>query len=116
MKRYFRPSALLFYFLCGFVCFGLGIYVAGALGAGEGQMLAAAAIVLGWGFLTGLIGLVAAIVIARNRPTKGLIKLNAMLLAILVLLISITYYRYNERQKSKDSTPVESTTGAPTST
>ncbi|MEM6642656.1 MAG: hypothetical protein AAF616_06730 [Bacteroidota bacterium] len=85
------------------VAFISGIYIAGSLGAGKGQMLAAAAIVLGWGFLTSIFALLLAILLASKIAPKLLVKVNWMLLFLLLSFVAIMQYRYMQRQKVKSS-------------
>ena len=109
MKRS-NLTYLLFYFLVVIVFFILGIYIAGILGAGEGQMLAAATIVLGWGFIFALFALIISIFIVRMIKYKILVRANWVLLSALIILYGITHYRYLEKQKTKESNSVLPTT------
>ena len=97
-----KPANIAFLLLVPVVSFVVGVYLAGIAGVGKGQMLAAAAIVLGWGFLFAGIAVFIAILIARSVQTHTLVKANWGLLILLLILYGITHYRYLERQKSKE--------------
>ena len=101
--QFFKPARIVFLLLVLIVSFIVGVYLAGMVGAGEGQMLAAAAIVLGWGFLFACIALIVAIFIARGAQTRSIIKANWGLLIFLLILYGITHYRYLEKQKMKEA-------------
>ena len=92
------------YFLLGtLVSFVLGIYVAGVFGAGKGQMLAAAAIVISWGFVAVILFLVVSIFTIRRIPAKRIASVNWVLFILAALLIGITYYRALQRKKTRES-------------
>lgn len=99
-----RPYSLLLYFLAIFVGFFLGVMYAGWIEAGKGQMLAAGAIVLGYGVVGAFIGFVTSLVVARwgsrevreqagRRTIIGLNGLLALLLAGFFIYFTVKYQR-----------------------
>jgi len=81
-----RPYRLLFYLLS--ICFGfsLGLGYASWIEAGKGQMLAAAAIVLGYGFMGALFGLLSSLWIAYKKGRPLIFYLNIGISILLVLI------------------------------
>ena len=72
--------------ICSFL---IGILIAVLADAAEGQMLAGGAIVLGYGVLGAIIGLVAAIWIAINLKREWILKIN-----IALLILSLVIFGY----------------------
>lgn len=101
--KFFKPARLVFLLLVLIVSFVIGVYIAGIFGAGEGQMMAAAAIVLDWGFLSAVVALIAAIFIVRIIQHKTLVRTNWGLFIILIILYGLIHYRFLERQKTKEA-------------
>ncbi len=108
MKR-FNLARLTFYLLGTVVSFVLGVYLAGIMKAGEGQMLAAAAIVLGWGVLAAVAFLICSMLLAKQIPQKRIVSLNWALLFLAIALYGITHYRYLQRQKAQQAQAFETT-------
>lgn len=104
MKKLIKPASLLFYLLSFLVFFVVGMYVAGAVGAGKNQGLAGGAIVLGWGILFAGIAFLLSIVAAYKIPHKTIVTANWVLFVLLALGYGITHYRYATRKK-KDKDP-----------
>lgn len=98
---FFKSARIVFYLLATIVTFIIGIYIAGMLGAGEGQMLAAAAIVIGYGIMAAFFALIASLLLVRVIPMATLVRVNWLLAAILLLLIGLTYIRFLEREKER---------------
>ena len=107
MKKVFKPGSLLFNVLTLIVFFFIGVYVAGAVGAGEGQMLAGGAIVLMWGVMFAGVAFVASFFVTGYAPHKTVVRLNWLMLVALLILYGITHYRYVQRQKEKEADPIE---------
>lgn len=107
MKKLLKPASIGFYVLMLIVFFFVGIYIAKLIGAGEGQMLAGGAIVLGWGVLFGGIAFVLSFFLAYYIAHKFIVRLNILLLVALGTLYGITHYNYVQRQKEKEEDPVE---------
>ena len=99
--RMLKPYNLLCYLLAVVACFFLGITYAGVIGAGDNQGLAAAAIVLGYGFVAAVIGLVAALYVASSASRKAIVRLNFLLAVMIALCFAYFQFQYLERQKAK---------------
>jgi len=65
--------------------------VAKLVGAGEGQMLAAGAIILSYGVIGAVIGFVLSIILGNNIQKSALVKLN---IALVLLIIACFLYFY----------------------
>lgn len=102
MKKILKPASLLFNLLMVIVFLFVGIYIAGLVGAGEGQMLAGGAIVLMWGLMFAGVAFIASFFITAKTPHKTVVRLNWLLLVVLLVLYGITHYRYVQRQKEKE--------------
>ncbi len=85
MKRFFLPSSLLLYLLSTIVFFLAGTFTAKIAGAGEGQGLAAAAIVLGYGVIAGIFALFAAIIFVGLFKRQNIILANKILALVCAL-------------------------------
>ena len=81
------------------VFFLVGVYAAIWSGAGENQMLASAAIVLGWGFGFGVIAFLVSFYLVRVTPHQRIVRINWVLLVALIVFVGITQIRYMQRQK-----------------
>ena len=93
MKKIFKPANLAFIVLIPVVFFVIGIYLAGLFNAGRGQGLAAGAIVLGWGFITGLIAFILSFIMVKIGTHKQIVRLNIILLFAAIILFGISYVR-----------------------
>ncbi len=114
MKNLIRPASIALYLLSLSSFFLIGIYIAKLSGAGENQGLAAAAIVIGYGFIAACFALIASLVAAYRLHTKTIVKLNWILLAVTAIFVALTAYNVNQRQKEKQkelkqSSPVQPT-------
>lgn len=103
MKKYFKPSSLLFYLFTLLIFFIIGTAIASWSGVADNQGLAAAAIVLGYGVLTAAIALVVAIISVRWINPLFLRKINITLVVLLAIAIGILTVRFYNRQSSKES-------------
>lgn len=110
MKQFLKPAFLLFYLLMPVSFFFIGLLFAKWIDAGKGQMLAAGAIVLGYGVLFAVLALVASFIIVRYIKHR-LVVITNIVLAVL-LLSCLLYFRvqYNNRNKPE---PVEEKTISP---
>jgi len=79
-----------------------GIIISGLLGTGDGQGLAAGAIVIGYGFIIGLACTVLAILILSRLKPALIVKLNIIFAIILLLAVSILTYRFINREKKEE--------------
>ncbi|MDN3205597.1 hypothetical protein [Algoriphagus sediminis] len=107
MRKVFKPAPILFCFLSLVVFFFVGIYLAVLTGAGDGQMLAAGAIVLMWGVISAGIALVLSLFFAFNLPHRIIVKANWILLGLLLVFYAITHYRYSVRQEEQEQRRIE---------
>lgn len=81
--------------LLGFLVFSiLGLFIAGWMGAGQGQGLAAGAVVVGNGVMVGLGGVVIALIVIRFSSKVVVKGLNFLLLVIFVALVIYLAVRY----------------------
>jgi len=88
MKKFFRPAALLLYFLVLVVFCCLGMLVAAWLGMARDQGLAGGAIILWYGIVSAVFGLIGALIVVSLASPKVVRQLNRIL-AILLLIITI---------------------------
>ncbi len=102
MKNLFKPASFALYLLSIPIFFIVGIMVAKWTGAGEGQMLAGGAIVLGYGVMGSGIGLVLALIYAYLSPVKRIIRTNWVLLVLMLIGYGYNYYQYTQRKKDKE--------------
>lgn len=118
MKKLFKPASLLFNVLCLLVFFLAGVFFAGWIEAGKNQGLAAAAIVLGWGVLFGVLALIVSLFLTYHLYHRKIVMGNWVLLGCLLLGYGITHYRYVQRKKLKEekNIPYPENPAAPTQT
>ncbi|MEZ4795235.1 MAG: hypothetical protein R2773_07160 [Flavobacteriaceae bacterium] len=115
MKKFIALSSLGFYLLAFIFCFVVGAYVAGKMGAGENQGLAGGAIVLGWGVLVGLGGIVLAIILVQFLSPKVIIKINWVLLIVAVVFLIFLYAKARiSTEKNKEAPQPSLKTTSPT--
>ncbi|WP_149276480.1 hypothetical protein [Pareuzebyella sediminis] len=93
-----KPYSWLCYLLVPILFFFIGLSLAGFVGAGKGQGLAAGAIVLGYGVIGAAIGIVIALLLTSHLSRKTLIRLNG----IVALSIAFFYGYYHIRYKARD--------------
>lgn len=89
MKKYFKPSSLLFYLFVIILFFIIGTAVASWSGVADNQGLAAAAIVLGYGLITALIAMIPALIVIRLVKPEVIRKVNITFGIIVLLTIGI---------------------------
>ncbi len=97
MKKLIKPACLLLYLLSLLVFFLLGASAAGLAGAAEGQGLAGAAIVIGYGIMAGLAALVAALFVAYYATRRAILLANRVLGVVFLVLVVVFTYRYYTR-------------------
>ena len=96
-----KPYSLLMYFLAVLVFFFIGVTYAGLIDAGKNQMLAGAAIVLGYGVMVSISGLIIALFVAYKSSRKTIFRINLILTLLIVLFVGYFTVKYNERQSQK---------------
>lgn len=102
MKKLLKPASLLFNLLSLLVFFLVGVYIAGWIGAGKNQGLAAGAIVLGWGVLFAGLAFVVSFFLTYHLVHKKIVIGNWVFLGCLLLGYGITHYRYQQRQEIRE--------------
>lgn len=105
MKTLFKPYNLLLYVLAIIVFFFVGIIYAGLIDAGKEQGLAAAAIVLGYGFIASCMALIGSIIMALKLNAKTIININKALGIILLMIIGYFMWNYYANVKPKRDNP-----------
>lgn len=82
----------------------LGMAIAGFMGAGEGQGLAAGGIVVGYGLMAGVLGLGTALFALSVLDRKWVIRLNVLLLVIVLIMAALLTYRVVSLNKQNNET------------
>jgi len=96
-----KPYSWLLYLLAVLASFFAGLSYAGFIDAGKGQGLAAAAIVLGYGVIAVIFGLIAALFVAWQTQRRTIVRLNIILALCIAVFAGYFYMTYLERQKAK---------------
>ena len=96
MSKVSKLTGVLFFLLMILFAFILGLVYAGIVDAGKDQGLAGGAIVLGYGVVGAVIGIVAAIIIVLKTNQKTLVVVNAVLAVLLVLTLVIARYKFKK--------------------
>ena len=115
MKNVLRPYSFLLYLLTLLVFFFVGIFYANFVDAGKDQMLAGAAIVLGYGAVTAFIALVLSIIFAIYSSRKRIVLLNKVLLVALFVFVGYFIWNYYSTVRSQEVKPSEVQPTTPTS-
>ena len=89
----FRPASLLFVLLILLISFVCGAVIAGLSGAAEGQGLAGGAIILFYGFMGSIVGLIGGVILVRNTQKATIIKFNKVLMIVAIMIIAWIVYR-----------------------
>lgn len=97
-----KPYSFLLYFLSIIAFFFIGVTYAVIVDAGKNQGLAGGAIVVGYGIISTVIGLVIALVIAHNTNRKTIFNLNIILALCSIGFYAYYHVKYLERQKTKE--------------
>lgn len=103
MNKFIKPASILFYLLSFLVFVILGASFAGITGAADDQGLAAGAIVLGYGIISGFVAIVASIVLVSRVSHKFVIIANRILFLLFLVLIAMLFVRQKMRKKAKDN-------------
>ncbi|MCB0589332.1 MAG: hypothetical protein KDD06_28860, partial [Phaeodactylibacter sp.] len=114
MKQLLKPASLLLYLLALLVFFIAGLFYAGLTGAGEGQGLAASAIVLGYGVVFGLFALVAALFFAGYTTQKNVVAANRLLALMLLVLVLAAYFLGRTKAPDGNTSPAKEMSLKPT--
>ena len=100
--RMIKAYSFLLYFLAFIFFFFMGVSFAGVIEAAKGQMLAAGAIVFGYGIVAAFIGLIISLVIANKMDRKIIIKLNIVMVIFILGFWAYYQIRYQQRQDTKN--------------
>ena len=92
-----KPSSLLLYLLAIIASFFVGLSIAGLIEAGKHQALAGGAIVLGYGVMGAVIGLLIALFIAWKSSYTIRFRLNIFL--ALGILAFFVYFHFKFRTR-----------------
>jgi hypothetical protein len=103
MNKFIKPASILFYLLSFLVFVILGASFAGITGAADDQGLAAGAIVLGYGIISGFVAIIASIVLVSRISHKFIIIANRILFLLFLVLIAMLFVRQKMRKKAKDN-------------
>ncbi len=101
MKNLFKPASLLCNLLTFLTFFFVGLFFAKIMEVGKGQMLAAGAIVLGYGIIFASVALIGSFVITYKLKHKIIVRINILLLTILISFFAYFTYQYQVREKSE---------------
>ncbi len=96
-KTFVKPASLLFYLLTVLNFFFLGMIIAGLLGAGKNQGLAAGAIVLGYGVMAAFFAWLAALLIVAYGSSRLVVMFNKIWAVLFVLIVIFLIYRVQTR-------------------
>ncbi|MBT8274287.1 MAG: hypothetical protein KJO77_10800, partial [Bacteroidia bacterium] len=102
MKHIFKPYSFLLYFVMSLLGFIIGMFIAKWTGAGENQMMAGGAIVLGYGVVGWFIGLITAIMTAYQMDRGEIINSNKFFGIILIAAIAFLVYQVKTNASSND--------------
>lgn len=83
----------------------IGMFISGLSGAGDGQGLAAGAIVVGYGMMVGVGGIAVAIIILKTFSWDVIKKINLILGVVMLLLAAALYYRINTQIEEEKKEP-----------
>ncbi len=103
LKNLIKPASLLLYLLSILTFMLLGMTYAGVSGAGEGQGLAGGAIVFGYGVMAAGVALIAALLLAYQARHRVIVVTNQILAGLFVVLLAVTLYRADARDKARTS-------------
>lgn len=101
MKKFLKPAFLLFYLLMPVSFFFVGLLFAKLIDAGKGQMLAAGAIVLGYGVLFAGLAFVTSFIIVRYTKHRYVVIANIVLSVLLVSFLLYFRIQYKNRNSPK---------------
>lgn len=100
-SKMLKAYSFLFYLICLLFGFFLGVSYAVITEAGKDQMLAAGAIVIGYGVISAIIAFILSLFASNKLSPKTIIRLN-ILLSIFILGFTLFYkLKFDKRQKEK---------------
>ncbi|MBB6325557.1 hypothetical protein FHS59_001172 [Algoriphagus iocasae] len=105
MNKYIKPSSIAFYLLIFLLAFIIGAAAAGLSGVAKGQGLAGGAIVLGYGLMTALGGIILGIIIVSRASIDLIKKANWIILALAVIIVVFLRLRSSDKKTNEKSDP-----------
>lgn len=105
MNKYIKPSSIAFYLLIFLLAFIIGAAVAGLSGVAKGQGLAGGAIVLGYGLMAALGGIVLAIIIVSRANTAIIKKTNWIILVVVLIIFAFLRLRSSDKKTEEKPAP-----------
>lgn len=102
-RKMLKPYSFLLYFLSLLVFFFVGVSYAGWIEAGKNQGLAAGAIVLGYGFVGGLLGICASLFAAYHLQRAHIFRLNIILALSLAAFCTFYTVKYQRKKQERQS-------------
>lgn len=103
MKKILSPVCFLLYFLSVITFFFAGATFAAISDAAKDQGLAGGGIVFIYGLIGSITELAVALFIAYQAERKTIVKVNRILTVLLLVLVVITFYRFQQRQAAHAS-------------
>ncbi len=100
--RMLKPYSFLLYLLAFITFFFVGLSYAGIVEAGKNQGLAGGAIVVGYGVISAVIGLIIALFVSYKASRKFIFSLNVILALCIVGFYAYFHIRFLETQKDKE--------------
>jgi cytochrome bd-type quinol oxidase subunit 2 len=104
MNVLIKPSSLLLYLLVIFNFFFIGALFAKLVGAGEGQGLAAGAIVVGYSLLFAFLALIGSILFVYFAKHKTVVLINKIMLVVFIIaavILTIRIINLNQKQETQ---------------
>ncbi len=106
MNKYIKPSSLAFYLLIIILFFVIGAVLARVSGVAENQGLAGGAIILGYGLMAALGGIVLAFIVISRANIEKIKKANWIILLLVCAILAFLNFRYNIKEEvPEDSMP-----------
>ena len=97
-----RPFSLVLYLLALIAFFFVGVTYAGMIDAGKNQGLAGGAIVLSYGVVSSIIGLMISLIFVYKSNRKNIIKVNIILTLSVISFYAYFRMKYISKQSIKD--------------
>jgi hypothetical protein len=107
-------SGFIFCLMAFVVFMVIGMFISGLSGAGDGQGLAAGAIVVGYGMMVGLGGILLAIILLKKLSWEVIKKINIGLGVLMLVIAAALYYRISTQieELKEETLPKEVTAPA----
>ncbi|MBN2172845.1 MAG: ABC transporter ATP-binding protein [Bacteroidales bacterium] len=96
MKQYLKPANFIYLILVALLFFILGALISSLLGVAKDQGLAAGAIVVGYGVITGIVALFLALISLRFIPSRMIVKINYFFTLALMVFIALLFLKISK--------------------